>query len=714
MDMLLSPASLSRQVEALAAGAFLRDPVSLLDEALELYQPPENISSLDCAERYRVLPGTEAGATTRYDRWQTPYNVGPSHALDDPACHLVVMPKPSRSGGTAIAENRLFKMCLLGPMGHIAWILNSDEAVTDYGRNVVKPMFELNPALQARVGKSRGEDTDSFKRVAGYPVEWLSAKDSTFRNREPVFMVSDETDAWARRFAATPKVQIDGRQKRLGSRRKAAIMSHPDLGWTSGVAATYEPTSRGIYVLRCPLRQCRKYAAAYATKFWDDVPEFKLGWQQNRNLSNDERIALAERSAHLACPHCGAKLSDAQRRAMIDEALRRGEIDGTYGWMHRGQTLDAVEGILGEIADNPARGFWVHGTMVKTQALATLARDYEAALIKFERTQDTAELREFLSKQLGEIFEGAATTGGVSAKLLKARVMEAGYDRGTCPEGVRFVTAAVDTGGRYFDAMWIGWDLHARSWLLDRMTIRQRFGSDGQWRDVHLAENIDDWMVLLQMVADRRFPIEGSADQALPVAAIALDSGDGNVTWKAREFARRALRKGYAWGNWSKFKLVKGFAGKRPILSDARKVDKDELGRAVEPVTLEYNLGADRLKELTLERLAVAPNRHGDPMPGQCMFPRDLEGHYLDQFFGETLIDGKWKRSGPNESLDLYGYNEAARLLLRPDNEKNIWTDPARRPVWARPVALRPAEQPGEASRDRRSLFERFDDLNKP
>ena len=717
MEVLLSPASLQRQVAALAAGEFLQDPVAILEDALELYQPPERISTVENAEAHRILPGAEAGAKVRYDRWLTPYNVGPMNSLDDPACNLLVMVKPSRSGGTTVAENYLFKMIRLGPMGHVSWILNSDEAVTDYCRNVIKPMFELNPDIEARIGRERGENTDSFKRIAGYPVEWLSAKDSTFRNREPIFMVSDETDAWAKKYAATPKVQIEGRQKRLGTRRKGAIMSHPDLGWTSGVASCFEDSSRGVFVMRCANRRCRKYASAYATKFWDEIPEFKLAWTKNPNLPNDARISLAERSAHMLCPHCGAKLTDKQRRAMVDEAVRGGR-----EWLHRGQTFDALEGVLGEMSPDETHGYWVHGLLLKSVTVGKLAREYEAALVKFERTQDVSVLKEFLSKALGEIFEGAATTGGVSAKLLKDRVREAGFDRGMAPDGVRFVTAAVDTGGRYFDVMFIGWDLDGRGWLLDRLTIRQRLHTSGEYRDVSLAHNIEDWNVLLPQVADRLFEMEGRAGWALPVAVVCIDSGDGNVTWKAREFARRALRKGYTWRGWSKMKLIKGVAGKRPIIPVVpRKVDKDEMGRPADPVIVEYDLGVDRLKELTIERLAIGSKKvktgtghEWQTQAGQVFLPRDLEGHYVDQFFGETLIDGKWKRSGPNESLDLYGYNEAARLLLRPDDERNIWNDENRLPVWARPVPLLaeggdPKSTGAKARESNESLLARFD-----
>lgn len=116
-------------------------------------------------------------------------------------------------------------------------------------------------------------------------------------------------------------------------------------------------------------------------------------------------------------------------------ALTRDD-DSLDGWMHRGQLLDQQRGVVGQPAPHSWFGFWIHGTMLKTENIAKLARDYEQALIKFERTKDAEELRQFMSKQLCEIFEGAATTGGVSARGLKSKVAEAGYDRGLVPRGV--------------------------------------------------------------------------------------------------------------------------------------------------------------------------------------------------------------------------------------------------------------------------------------
>mgnify|MGYP000287641905 CR=1 FL=1 len=61
MEALLSPASLARDVEALAAGTYLQDPLALLGDALALLTPPERISTVDCAET-RKLPGATDGA----------------------------------------------------------------------------------------------------------------------------------------------------------------------------------------------------------------------------------------------------------------------------------------------------------------------------------------------------------------------------------------------------------------------------------------------------------------------------------------------------------------------------------------------------------------------------------------------------------------------------------------------------------------------------
>lgn len=699
-------------LEGLAAGRYCAKPADILRRRIADLTPPDRISTVDCAERYRKMPATEGGANVGYDRWRTPYNVGPMNDMDLPTTRLGVLVKPSRSGGSTIAENLAFKMMMFGPMGHIGWYLNSKDAVTEYCRTVVQPMFnaDTNPDLAAKIGGNRGDNNDAFKRVSGYPVEYLAAGDSGFRNRQPMLMVLDESDAYAAKFASSPRVQIEGRQKLLGSRRKAMILSHPDRGWNSGVANAWVDTSRGIYIMRCV--ECRHFAAAHATKHWPDVAEFKLHYQQRADGDIDTRLQLAQESAAMLCPHCGALLDDDQRRTMIDEALAEGW--GSDGWMHRGQMLDPVDGIIGEREVRDVVGWWEHGLMLKTTDMPTLARDLVKALDLYERTKDAKQLRELLSKQFGEVFEGAAITGGLSERSLRQAARESTYRLGEVPPGVRFITAAVDTGGRKFDVAWIGWDLEGRSWLIDRVTIRQRIHADGIARDIDVYRRFEDWLLLLPQVVDRTFPLIDRPGWALPVAVTCIDDGDGNATWMARQFQRVAL-KSHNWAGWSKTKLVKGsrspLAGYLP--NAPRKVDRDEEGKVV-ALVFEFDLGVHRLKLLTHERLAVA-----DGGPGQCHFPIDVDGRHIKEFFGESLVDEKWVRTGPNETLDLYGYAEAGRLMLAPDRRDIKWTGNAL-PIWAKPVPVQTGEggdlavagEGNEESTPSRwsSLLEDFDD----
>ena len=719
MEGLLSPAALTREVTRLGSGECYADPVMLLRDALSRYRPPEKISTVDWAEKNRTFRLADSGAVVPYDRWRTPYNIAPSNALDEPGVELVVMVKPSRSGGTTIAENFIAKMIDIGPMGRVAWYLGSDKAVKEYCEGAIRPLFDDHPRLRAKIGKGKSDNTDTRKRVSGHLIEFLAANDSNFRNREFYFGVMDEPDGWTR-FAESPKTQLRGRQKNIGRRRKGFILSHPDKGWRAGVAPAWESTSRGIYVMRCA--ECDLFAAAHATKFWPDVPEFRLHYQRDDKAPVDARIAMAGRTAGMACPHCGSVLDDAQRFAMVDQAGRED------WWMHRGQTLDPVEGIQGEPEPHTERGFYVHGLMVKTSPAAELARGLEEALIKYERSggsrEATKALREFMSKQLGEIFEGKTGLEGVTSATLQKRARaEVATEFGMCPTDVLFITAAVDVGAGKFDVSFRGWDLESRSWWLDRLTIRQRLWSDGRLRDIRTREPIEDWEeALIEDVVLRTFPIIGKPGYAMPVAAVAIDVSDGNVTWIGREFAARCYRKGLYWGTptsfWPRVNLIQGSRNKDAPPLPPKPRHKDDKGRKFPKGAWEWSLGVHELKELALDRLAVR-----DGGPGQCYFAPDIDGAYFDEYFNEPLIDGKFVRQGLNESLDLFGYEEAMRLMMKPDRPALKWSDAAKRPPWAKPILLLPEggdpaasmteAKPAAESAPKPSLLNRFDQLNQ-
>ncbi len=701
--MLFDPLMVEDSIASLGQQEHLADPKEIVRDALSLFKPPANISTVECAEQFREIKTPKGDATRKWSRDLTPYLVGPQDALDDPRCTEVIIPKPGRTGGTIAFENYLFRMMRFGPMGDVGWFLKADSEVAAYADKGFKEIFDLHSEIQNKVGKGVGDNKLAHKVVDGRTVDLLPANPTKFTNRQFYLMVGDEIDTYTPRICASFIDQCRIRGRALGSDRKVAMTSHPDRGWSTGIAMAWVDTSRGIYVWPCA--ECGHWSSPHPTKFWADVKGCRLWYQDaEEGTGRDKAIEMAQDSAALKCPHCGALLDDKQRHEMIDLGQ----------WMHRGQTLDVEIGICGEPDEMASRGFWIHGTMSKMITLAEMARDLETARQDYRNTKKVDRLREVTAKVLGEVYEGAASSGILdSATLIQRRKDSAkegqDFEEGLIPDDVLFITQAVDVGHRKLDIMLRGWDREGRSWLIERETLRSR-QVDGKDRPLRLSERQDDWHVLDSYI-ERHIPLASDPDMGLPIALTVIDSGDGNVTWKAYEYARRmdAIR----WGKFKAVRVIKGAnSAKAPeIPKKGTPIELDQDGRQVEPVIRLYDLGVHRLKELELERLAVE-----DGGPGQWHIANGIEERYLEEFFGELLIGGRWERHSDNESLDLAGYTEAARLMLSPDRKDIVWDDPARRPPWARPVLLveREIEEAPPASGPKKGrLADRLNSMNK-
>lgn len=704
-----------RDLDDLAAHRYCADPVAIALDALDLLTPPEDISTTECAQRYRKIRTVEGAGHINWTLSLTPYLKGPQDALDDPNVQEVIIPKPGRTGGTVAFENHLFKRMRFGPMSDVGWYLGGPDEVKSYCDKQVTPMFEDHPEIAAKVGTGRSDNTIARKKVSGRFVEYLAASGKTITGRQFGYMIGDEIDTFPKRIRASFLQQARVRGRALGNKRKVGMTSHPDAGWTDGIAAAWIDSSRGIYVWPCA--ECGGWSSPWPTQHWPDVPRTELWYQKIADAGRDERIAKAMETAAMQCPHCGALLTDEQRKAM--------SIIGQ--WMHRGQSLDVHAGPMGTPDASPSMGFWIHGLMSMMVTNAELARDLEAATIVFERTRKTEQFREVLAKIFGQVFEGTGAAGMLDSAALIRRSRGAAdgeeegasphiFSIGQCPPEVRFITMAVDVGAAKFDVSYYGWDEEGRSWWIDRLTNRQRMWADRILRDIRTRERIEDWDSLLPFIG-RTFPVMGRPGFVMPVAQVVIDVSDGNVSWLGREFAARCWKAGMRWGkSWPIVQLIQGSpSATAPELPPKPRLE-DSKGIKFPEGVKEWTLGVHRLKELALERLAV-----DDGGPGQCYFADGIASNYFEEFFGERLIEGKWVRQGPNESLDLFAYAEAARLMLKPDRKDINWNGKAL-PPWATPVfvgveggdlAVEGEVGKQEPPSRKQNIFERFDQLNK-
>lgn len=703
--------------EKIGSDKFCPHPAVIALQQIHTLSPPTKISTLEYSIKHRIVRTPTSDTKGKWKLSLTPYLAAPMNALDDTKVRAVVVPKPARSGGTVVAENYALKMMEFGPMGDIMWYLAGPTEVGSYADRDFKNIFEDHKGVRDKIGTGKNDDKIKLKKVAGRTIELMAMGAKTTTNRQGSLIVFDEPDSYNVKFASNFMDQGRQRQRMLGSAAKIYACSHPDIGWSGGISQAWVQSSRGIFIMKCP--ECECHASPYPTKHWSDVPRFKLYYQKCAERTPlGERLRKAQQTAAMQCPECGSLLDDDQRSVMIDE--------GSY--MHEGQSLDIKAGIIGDADSNETMGFWVHVLMVKQVGLESLARDLEGALEHYQRTSKTDKLKQVLVRTFGEAFEGAGEISGLSAESLRKRVNELAkpeenekpvdYRMGEVPDGPLFLTAAIDTGGKKFDVLIKGWDLQRRSWLIDRFTLRQRLHSDGVMRDIRPDKVQDDWNVLESQVIDRLIPLQSDPTKAMPIAITVIDSGDGKSTWKAYEFARRMDRK--RWGNWRKVRCIKG--AKSPNAPDLppspTKISRDNEGKQIEPVVTLHMLGVHSLKDDVVERLAV-----DDGSPGQCYFAVNTPKSAFEEFFGEFKDEGKWIRpnNAPNETLDLYGYAEAGRLMLEPDRKSRNWEEGSR-PIWATPVSLEPKggdqefvagdATPKPEAPPKKSIIDRFNDLN--
>jgi phage terminase large subunit GpA-like protein len=665
--MLRQRLELEADLARLSADGFCADAADLALVALQMLTPPEQISISDCASQYRLIPNAEGGARL-WSATLTPYMNGIQAAMDDPLVRVVAVPGPARTGKTIGGENTLFKRLKFGPLTDVLWYLPG-ALVDDYLDTVVTPLFDLHSDIAAKLGPRPSDRKRNLKKVGGKFIRYFAANAANVAGKQAPLIVADEIDLFPKRLRSNFRQQLSIRQRAYGNIGKGYLCSHPDAGWTDGIAAVWRESNKGIWYWPCP--HCNDFSSPCPTAAW----RMTLDYERPVGMAEDDLLNHVEATACLVCPHCGTAILNDEKQAM--------NLAGV--WVFDGQVIAPDGQVSGAVKANETWGFWIHGTMSPFVSWGKLAREYVGALVFFENTRKPERLREVTAKSLGEVYEGSEASGrALDPARLKKRVndsaeAEVPHTLKTVPRRALFLTAAVDVGGDKFDVLVTAWGHDGESWMVDRYTLKA--GPDGR----SLAPGIrqKDWLVLRDQVMKATYPFAHDPVRGIGIASTVCDTGGvPGVTWKAREFARQ-MKLGICRGTDSyKLRLIKGAASKKAQeIGNGREVNRDDQGKPIDPPVTEYDLGVHTLKSLIVNRLAVDA-----PGPGYVHLPIDWPARYIDEMTNESFVDKEWERRGPNETFDLMVYNEACRQMLKPERPSINWK--VRPPPWARPIQL--------------------------
>jgi phage terminase large subunit GpA-like protein len=265
------------------------------------------------------------------------------------------------------------------------------------------------------------------------------------------------------------------------------------------------------------------------------------------------------------------------------------------------------------------------------------------------------------------------------------------WPRGAAPEGVRFLTAAIDVQAARFVITVIGWGVDLESWLVDRFVISSSKRPEGdRFAALDPAAYAEDWNLIGETLFDRRYPAQGHPEIQLPILMTLCDSGGREgVTEKAYDYWRRLGPSGHG----RKFRLVKGTGN--PNAPRVQKTWPDSRGRKDRAAGARGDVPVWILNVNVLKDGIAGDLGRDEPGPGYHHIPAWIDADYFSEITAETRTHKGWvKPAGArNEALDLHVYNRAACILL--GGERIQWKQP---PSWAAPPDTR-AIPPGAGVR---------------
>jgi phage terminase large subunit GpA-like protein len=212
------------------------------------------LSVSDWAAQNRYLTGAESG---RYNSGRCPYQKAIQDCFNDSEVREVTWMSAERVGKSTVGANILGYIIDREPC-NVLWVMPSREAVADFLKDELEPMFRASPSLWKKVsaGRTSTGRTNNIRRktflggVATF-VGGGSASPLAFRTVKTI--VLDEID----KFKIIPgEGDADAlaakRVSTYGSDFKILRFSKPTIDGESRIARHYESGSMARYFVSCP------------------------------------------------------------------------------------------------------------------------------------------------------------------------------------------------------------------------------------------------------------------------------------------------------------------------------------------------------------------------------------------------------------------------------------------------------------------------------
>lgn len=366
-------------------------------DALQLMNPPEQITVSEWAEKYRMLDSKSSAIPGPWSNDITPYLVGVMDEFNNYETQKIIFVKPTQVGGTEALQNMIGYIVMQDPAPTMI-VYPTEVLAKSVSENRLQPMLRITPELAKRFDENSQLLELQFD---GMYLTLAGSNSPSGLSSKPIrFVLMDEVDKYpgsSGKEADPIKLAIE-RTKTFHD-KKIYITSTPTLKtghiWKEKESADIEKH----YFVPCP--HCGEYI------------ELKFS---NIRFPDEEDMSYIDRAefATYVCQECGCIITDADKNNMI----RHGE------WRIVRHNTKYVRSVA----------FWINTLYSPFVRWADIVKE-------FLTTKDDPELfQNFVNSWLAEAWED--TKLKTSAELVLERQTE--LPEYIVPSWAKLLTAGVD------------------------------------------------------------------------------------------------------------------------------------------------------------------------------------------------------------------------------------------------------------------------------
>ncbi|RAV18819.1 phage terminase large subunit family protein [Paenibacillus contaminans] len=591
----------------------LKKTERLFKSILRVLAPPAKLTVSEWADRHRILSSESSAEPGPWHTSRAPYQREPFDAITDPRVETLVFKWASQLGKTEGLLNAIgyhtdhepSPMMLVQPTLDLAQAFSKDR---------LAPMYRDSPKLRAVVSESKSRDSGNtllHKTFPGGHITMAGANSPASLASRPIRIVfCDEIDRYPVSAGSEgDPVSLVSKRTTTFWNRKRILVSTPTIKGASRIEDFYEDSTQEEWCVPCP--SC------------DELQP--LSWKQIKF----EYDAVKKRTIKVehSCKHCGALHSEQEWKAGMDT---RGK------WVARKEHSNT-------------RGFHLNELASTFSSWERIVQNFKAAELLMKKG-DFEAMKVWINTTLAEEWEEKGEKLDENVLMNRREWYHADV-----PEGVKVLTAAVDTQDNRFEVEVTGWGAGHESWRIQYHKIYGDLKQQQVWKD------LDEFLQRTWKDAEGR---------QFRIATTCMDSGGHftNEVYKfcKERFARRLFAiKGDSPGDGTYLPLVAGTSTNNRYKATV------------------VRLGVDEGKAKVMASLQQKP---GDG--AYCHFP--LTTTEKDRGYNEEYFDGltaeevrtRYKMGVPyqvwvkvkarNEPLDLAVYNRAAIEILQPNLDASL------------------------------------------